>query len=327
MNILKYLFIIAIISVGILIIVENLNDKEIFAQQENKSEQIASLKNAETIDVDGLKRVYLIHLPQNRDHKKSPLVLVLHGGGRGDATKMERTGFNKLADKNDFIVAYGQSYGRFWNDGRKTAKNPEINDVKYISSLIDQVAGKHDVDRNRIYIAGASNGGMMAARMACEIPDKLAAVATVLGNLTTDEAPKCKPKSPIAMLMINGTADPIVPYKGGAIFSFGKQGQQGEIVSVADAAAFWAKNNSCTLTPQVTELPDNNPDDRTTVKREVFANCKSNKPVVIYSIIGGGHTWPGVKTDMPENIVGLSSLDINATEVIWQFFSDKKLNH
>src|SRR5260370_11604747 len=124
---------------------------------------------------------------------------------------------------------------------------------------------------------------------------------------------------------MHGSADPIVPYDGGAVATFGGRGQGGNVLSVGAAAEFWARRNSCASKPQVADLPDSDKQDGTTVSREEFVGCQKNATVVVYTINGGGHTWPGGLQYLPPAIIRKTTREINSSEVNWEFLSTNTL--
>jgi polyhydroxybutyrate depolymerase len=278
---------------------------------------------ADKITVDGIGRTYILHVPESVDNSKpAPLVFVLHGGG-GTAKRMNTlTGFNKVSDQYGFILCYPQGIDKQWNDGRNVnitrINGIEVNDVKFISSLIDTLIQKYDIDSSRIYACGISNGGMMSFRLGCELNNKIAAIAPVAISMSEYMYNSCKPGKPVPLMYIFGNEDPLVPYKGGSI-SFGR----GEVVSVENTLAFWGKNNECSDSPVITAIDKE--DDDTYVKKFVFSGETQRNEIVFYLIYGGGHTWPGGRQYLPEFIVGRTSQEFNASEVIWKWFEGKKL--
>lgn len=298
------------------------------AAQETKPE---TPKTPKTMDFGGKTRAYLLHVPPARDKAKpAPLVLVFHGAG-GDGALMARlTGFNELADKHGFIVAYPDGYKNNWNDGRGIpmwpAHRENIDDVGFISALIEHLTKTLNVDRKRVYATGISNGGMISWRFGCELSGKLAAIAPVTRTLTEKMAQSCHPPRPLPVLMITGIADPLVPWDGGEQ-NMG-QGVTVKVLSAQQTVAHWVKHNGCAANATITELPDKDPRDGTRVRREVYGSCKAGADVVLYAIEGGGHTWPKLKSAGAPLVdsamaqrLGKTSRDIIASEVIWEFFS------
>jgi polyhydroxybutyrate depolymerase len=168
----------------------------------------------------------------------TPLVFALHGGG-GTGKKMNRlTDFNRLSDQHGFIVIYPDAVEKHWNDGRGLtdyrAQRENIDDVGFISNLIDVIAGDYAIDRKRVYVTGASNGAMMSFRLACELTDKITAIAPVIGALGENISEKCTPSKPIPVFIIGGTGDPLVPWNGGHVHLFRKK--LGSVLSFPETA-------------------------------------------------------------------------------------------
>jgi polyhydroxybutyrate depolymerase len=278
---------------------------------------------ADKITVDGIERTYILHIPKLLDNTKpAPLVFALHGGG-GTAKKMNAlTGFNKVSDDYGFILCYPQGIDKHWNDGREVnishVNGIEVNDVKFFSLLIDTLLAKYNIDSSRIYSCGISNGGMMSFRLGCELNNKIAAIAPVAISMSEYLYNSCSPGKPVPVMIIFGDDDPLVPYEGGSI-----KWNRGEVVSVEKTVGFWVKNNECSETPVVTEI--DNEDDDTSVKKLVYSGNTSRNEVVYYHILGGGHTWPGGKQYLPKLLVGRTSKEFNACEVIWKWFEGKTL--
>lgn len=272
----------------------------------------------------GIKRTYMVYLPATYTGEKSvPLFIVLHGGG-GNGEKAEKISrISRQSDKDGFILVYPDAVGRNWNDGRAVKKylshRKNIGDVGFISVLIDKLRNDHAIDPKRVYVSGASNGGMMAHRLACELTDKITAIAPVIAAMPENIAEQCSPSRPIPVMMINGTADPMVPWEGGYVRFIGRR-KYGKILSVPDTAQFWVSHNGCMAEPKKTWLPDTDQDDGTRVRKTVFGGCEGGVEVVLYEIHGGGHTWPGGRKNAPESISGKSTNDIDANQIIWDFF-------
>lgn len=275
----------------------------------------------------GLERAYHLYIPSSyRDSTAAPLVVALHGGG-GTGQKMEKLSQLDLpADRGGFIVAYPDAVERHWNDGRGLSKyrsqKENIDDVGFISKMIDAIAAEYSIDRERVYVTGASNGAMMSLRLGCELADKITAMAPVIGSMPENLVAECAPARPIPLMMINGTDDPLVPWEGGYVHIFRKK--LGKIISVPQTIEFWVARNGCSPDPQITKEPDTDPNDGTRVQKSVHGQCADGADVVLYEIQGGGHTWPGGYQYLPEFLIGKTSRDLNASEAIWNFFSGKK---
>jgi polyhydroxybutyrate depolymerase len=272
----------------------------------------------------GIKRTYMVYIPAAYTGDNSvPLFIVLHGGG-GNGEKAERISrISRQSDKDGFLLVYPDAVGRNWNDGRAVRKylshRKNIDDVGFIAALIDKLKSDYAIDPKRVYVSGASNGGMMAHRLACELTDKITAIAPVIAAMPENIVEQCLPSRPIPVMMINGTADPMVPWEGGYVRFIGRK-KYGKILSVPDTAQFWVSQNGCRVEPIKTWLPDTDPDDGTRVRKTVFGGCKGGGEVVLYEIHGGGHTWPGGRKNAPEKVSGKSTNDIDANQIIWDFF-------
>jgi polyhydroxybutyrate depolymerase len=272
------------------------------------------------LTVDGRERTYLLHLPDAPLDQKLPLVIALHGGG-GQGKGMDAlTHFNQVADRTPFIVVYPDGIDKNWADGREATKPDKngVDDVAFLSALIDKLVKEQNVDPARVYITGISNGGFMAARLGCDLADKVAAIAVVAATLPERYEPDCKPSRPISVLQINGTDDPLVPYNGGAV---GILGGRGQAVSAEDAVQFWAKADGCDDKPTVTRLRNTVLLDGTNTQMTQYTGCQDDSEVMFYKVNNGGHTWPGGLQYLGERVIGRTSRDFDATEVIWDFFS------
>jgi polyhydroxybutyrate depolymerase len=281
-----------------------------------------------TVFSDGLERTYRIHIPPELPDNTTPaLVFVLHGGG-GTGEGMERSltlgGFNSLADQYNFIVVYPDGFEKNWNDGRKNVSDPahqqNIDDVGFFTILIDNLSKEFNIDPHRIFATGISNGAMMSYRLACEIPEKIAAVAPVAGALPIDLLSFNISNVPISVCVISGTYDPLVPWEGGLV-GFPRN-PRGIVLSVPESVSFWVAHDTCSLPPNSTLLPDIDPTDHTWVQRDIYSNGTNNSEVILYTIYNGGHTWPDGYQYFPESLIGRTTHDINANTVIWDFCSN-----
>ncbi len=282
--------------------------------------------------VDGLERTYIAHIPSRLPRTGlAPLLIALHGGG-GSGRAMERLtrrGFNRLADKEGFAVVYPDAIDKHWNDGRGLviyrSQRERVNDVGFISALIDHFSERFGIDRRRVYVVGMSNGALMAYRLACELPQKIAAIASVAGGMPENLSRHCPASRPVPVLIIQGEDDPVVPWDGGKI-RFGRL-RLGRVLSVLDAVDYWSNRDRCSYAVDVGYLPDRDPRDGTRVWKKGYAGCALGTEVVLYGIEGGGHTWPGGYQYLPEWLIGRTTKDINANEVVWRFFKELSGGH
>jgi polyhydroxybutyrate depolymerase len=280
---------------------------------------------ARSIMFAGLERTYRIHIPASYDKADPiPLLIVLHGGGgTGEGTvKLTRGGFNKFSEKEGFIVVYPDGVEKHWNDGRENvsyrAHREKIDDIGFISALIDHLAKQYNVDIKRVYATGISNGAMMSLRLGCELSEKITAIAPVAGSMPENLPARCSPSRPVPVLMISNTDDRLVPWGGGDI-RFGRK-TFGRALSVPETIKYWVNHNQCSSSPSISMEPDRDPKDGTRVRREAYNQCRESSEVVLYAIEGGGHTWPGGDQYLPQWIIGKTNRDIDANEVIWDFF-------
>jgi polyhydroxybutyrate depolymerase len=281
----------------------------------------ASVDEKHSIQVEGLGRNYLLHVPADLAvGKPTPLVLVFHGGGGHDWNMPGFTHFDDLADQEGFVVAYPDAVDRNWNDSRGVAT---ADDVGFTRAVIADVSRAHSIDAHRIYATGISNGGFFSNRLACDAADRIAAIASVAATMPKPLVTECKPARPISVLYIQGTDDPLVPINGGTI-GFVRGRHRGENISLADSAKFWRDIDRISSAPEVKALPDRF-DDGTHVRREIFTGGTDNTEVDVYTIEGGGHTWPSGPQYLPQVLVGKASQNLNATRAIWEFFQGQRL--
>jgi len=296
-------------------------------QESHLQDRLRSGLHTEFIFHDGIERTFLLYVPSSYDENKSyPLLILLHGGGgTGESmVKLTRGGFNTLAEKEDFIIAYPDGIENHWNDGRGLtqyrAHRENIDDVSFISDLIDHLDKALSIDDTRVYAAGISNGGMMAQRLACEMTGKIAAIGVIASAMSENLHSFCKPSQPIPVLLISGTEDPLVPFEGGEVGLFAKN--YGAVLSVAETKEFWVENNGCSPNPQTSYEPDVDPADGTKVKKEFYRGCSEDAEVILYVIEGGGHTWPGGQQYLPEKIIGRTCRDVDANAVLLDFLKN-----
>lgn len=269
-----------------------------------------------TLEVDGRTRSYLVHVPARYDRgKPTPVVLVFHGAFTNATVTTVLTGLNAKADSAGFIAVYPNGTGvgngaLFFNAWSKSAPNGPPDDVAFTASLLDQLALQVNVDPKRVFATGISNGGMMCYRLAGELSERIAAIASVSGTLTL---PEYHPKRAVPVLHFHGTADTIVPFAGPK----GKASKTFVMKSVDETIKTWVALDGCAKQPATTTLPDT-AHDGTTVTRDVYSGGKDGSEVVLYTITGGGHNWPG--RIMPLKFLGKSTMNISANDLIWDFF-------
>lgn len=271
------------------------------------------------MEIDGLKRTYIVNLPPQYYEDETnlyPLVIGLHGTG-GNASQFENHyGFSIKADEAGFVAVYPEGVARngpyrirTWNAGTccDFAMQNNINDVAFISRLIDEMTGQYHIDKKRVYVTGMSNGGMLAYRLAAELPGKIAAIAPVSSTMVYH--PSTGQSRPVPILHLHSYQDRIVPYAGGS-------DQLGYYFPPVDSVLrVWAQRNNCT--PEPTVLVS---DGQYTQMQ--WTNAQGNVMIMHYVTQDGSHAWPMALYARPRNP---ASQAINANELIWDFFSQYKL--
>jgi polyhydroxybutyrate depolymerase len=268
-------------------------------------------------------RTYAAHVPATDDASDArPLVIVFHGGrGTGDGIRRV-TGFDGIADANGFVVAYPDGFSNSWNDGRGStdAANAGVDDVAFVTALIDDLATRTPIDERRVYVTGLSNGGMMSMRLACELSSRIAAAAPVGANMPAGLTAACAPTRAVPVMLVHGDADPLLPRAGGlAPFDDG-----GVLLSTVESMAFWNDVGGCPQEPSSTDTVDI-VDDGTTIVRERWTGCRDVAENRFYDVVGGGHTWPGGLQYLPEARIGRTSADLDAGQEMWDFFESLTL--
>jgi polyhydroxybutyrate depolymerase len=266
-----------------------------------------------TFDYGGLGRTYALHVPAGIG-QPAGLVVNLHAAGATGGQQETLTNYDAVADSHGFVVVYPDGIDLSWADGRG-ASEPDrrgVDDVGFLSALIDRLVADFGVDPGRVFATGLSAGAFMANRLACDRADLIAAVAPVAGTLGANVG--CNPSRPVAVLQTHGTADPVVPYAGGAMAG---RGGPSDILSATALSERWRQVDGCRGEPAQDVLPDVG--DGTSTRRSTSSGCAAGTAVVLLSVEGGGHTWPSAP-DFPGQGVGLTTRAFNASEGSWQFF-------
>ncbi|MFH1932946.1 MAG: PHB depolymerase family esterase [Pseudomonadota bacterium] len=269
----------------------------------------------ETVVSKDLVRHYQVHLPIKFDNSRSfPLLIALHGRLGTGKKMIKQTGFNGIADREGFIAVYPEGFKRGWADGRGLthADKRSVDDVAFIDKLIMVLKEKFSIDHGRIYIAGHSNGGFMAQRLAIERSHRFAAIAVVAASLSEWLASRFAPSRSMPILFINGTADPVTPYGGG------RQPGGARVLSVEDTVKIWTHLNGCSELPEVQEIHELN--NGPLVSVFTYGSCQDHSQVKLYRIEDGGHVWPGEPVGLSRSGVGKLSAGIDASEEVWRFF-------
>jgi polyhydroxybutyrate depolymerase len=251
---------------------------------------------------------------------RRPVLIALHGGGGGmnGAQFAGRTGLAVEGARRGYIVLAPDARGDNWNDGR-----PElaagIDDVGFIRAMIADVGSRAGIDPARLFATGASNGGLMSYRLACEGGGAFRAIAPVIANLGTALIARCRPAGAVSVFMIPGTADRLMPYAGGGVAA--GFGNRGTTVSSDRTLDFWRGAMGCAGAPEVERFDPVR--DETAVAITRYEGCRGGAIVQRWTVEGGGHTWPGragARRPLRARLVGATATEFSATEVILDFF-------
>ena len=274
-----------------------------------------------TLEVGGLKRHYLVHVPKSYVREKpTPVVLALHGAAMNGPMMVQFSGLNKKSDEEGFIVVYpnGTGIGPFlrWNAGGFQEKMSQglPDDVQFISKLLDELGNTFTVDKKRVYACGMSNGGMMCYRLAAELSQRIAAVAPVAGTVAIRET---NPSRPVPVIHLHGSRDNVVPFE----IRKGNKPPFMELKGVPESIGIWVKINGCDEKPAITTISPDSADMKVT--RTVYTGGKNGTEVVLILVEGGGHTWPG--QNPPVGFIGKSVQNVSANDLIWAFFQKHSL--
>jgi len=256
-----------------------------------------------TLPFGGLTRTYIEHVPAIYNPSTPvPLIICLHGLG-DNMSNFTGIGMNTLANTKNFIVltpqAINSAFGTAWNSGASYMGyqlNSNVDDIGFIGALIDTTMALYNIDPRRIYATGFSMGGFMCHRLACQMNNRIAAIASAAG--TIGSAINCTPGRAVPVLHLQGTGDQTIYYTGN---SYG--------MDAMETVMFWAKNNHCDTIPVITNMPDI-AQDSMTIKHFVYNNGDNNTMVEHYRVDSASHTW----LFLPQN-------DMSYTQAIWDFVS------
>jgi polyhydroxybutyrate depolymerase len=261
---------------------------------------------------NGIYRTYILYIPAAYNATNAtPLVINFHGYTSNANAQMYYGDFRAIADTANFILVHpmGTLDGNnqpYWNaDWGGT-----VDDIGFTAALIDSLSAQYNINQNRVYSTGMSNGGFMSYTLACSLSSRVAAIASVTGSMNANQSLNCSPQHPTPVMEIHGTADATVPYNGST-----------GIASITNVLNYWVNFNQCNATAVFSNMPNINTSDGCTAEHYVYQSGNNGIEIEHYKIIDGGHTWPGA----PVNI-GVTNHDFNASEKIWQFFAQYDLN-
>lgn len=284
-----------------------------------------TLANGE-IESGGRTRTYTTYVPKALP-KGAPLVVVMHGTD-GNAAQMRMVtgyGFDRLADEHGFVVVYPNGIEGAWNacniTGDYAANKLNIDDVGFLTALVDKLAAEDGIDTSRVFATGLSRGGAMSYRLAIEAPTRFRAVAAVASGVPTDDNFKCKPtgQGTSSVMIMNGTKDPLNPFNGGDVRLYGLLSSRGTVKSSHDSAQYFADKNAIVGAPQTTA---SDVADGIKVERSLWKN-EGPIEVELVALVGGGHVVPQAAWRYPR-ILGPTPKEPDGPTVIWQFFERQR---
>ncbi len=273
-------------------------------------------------------RTFLVRVPREfKTRGALPVLIAFHGGG-GNATGFQKyAGFDRLADRDGFVVVYPDGTGTqgrrllTWNAGDccGRAQTAGVDDVAFTLAVLKRLAADLPLDRTRVYVAGHSNGAMMAYRLAAEAADRVAAVGAVAGMMVVE---RFSPTQPVAVLHIHSADDPRALYRGGLGPPFPGTQVRSRHASVEGGLARWMILDRCATEPRVAESRNAAVGATThTAELLVYEPCESDAAVAHWRLTGAGHGWPGHRSPLPERLMGPDTTVIDAAEEIWKFVS------
>jgi polyhydroxybutyrate depolymerase len=264
--------------------------------------------------VDGTDREYLLSVPDRYDRSKpAPLLFDFHGLGSDMEEQSLYSHLDEQGGARGYVVITPNGQGdllRHWSLQRSKASNP---DVAFVQEMLRTTNRSLCIDQRRVFATGMSNGAMFSTVLACALPGRFAAIAPVSGVNATHACDAGTP--PVSVLAFHGTADPIVPYEGGAYFSGAAAGRAttgAQAMPVDRATAAWAEFDGCRTPPATRWVADD-------VQRVAWPGCPADGTVALYRVIGGGHTWPG-STPVRADRLGATTSSISATTLMLDFF-------
>ncbi len=265
-----------------------------------------------SVEVQGTKRSYTVVVPTGYNASTPiPMVMAFHGRGMNGPLMLTLTGFDQVANENTFMVVAPSGQNEDWN--LRDVANADSSDIAFVEAMLDQLDNTYCLDNARRYAAGMSAGSAFTFALACMPNRQFAAFGGVSASFYR---PVCDRSAPAPLIYFHGTADDVVPYKGGKVNSVGADGLRSTVEPVATTMSDWAKHNKCTVGPSTTTDKD--------VVESQWSNCADSADIDAYSVTGGGHTWPGASDIVAQAIagrLGKTTETVNASELMWQFFS------
>ena len=260
---------------------------------------------SDSIFHDGGYRSYILYVPAvHSQGQAAPLVLNFHGYTNNAQAQMVYGDFRSIADTAGFLVVHpmgtlDDQNQPYWNAGW----GGTVDDVSFTEALIDSISAAYSINQQRVYSTGMSNGGFFSYYLACELGNRIAAIASVTGSMNAYQNLTCTPDHPTPVMQIHGTADAVVPYAGNTT-----------MMPIDDVVDYWVSENNCDATPDFNDVPNTNITDGCTAEHYVYDNGTNGTSVELYKVLLGQHTWPGAPV-----VVGTTNYDFDASTEIWRF--------
>jgi polyhydroxybutyrate depolymerase len=264
---------------------------------------------------DGVNRRYILYVPDSYDPEQAyPLVIALHPAGGSAPYMADMTGFDTLAERDGVIVLYPEGPYGYWDYGAGLPSLEGVpamlDDPGYIAKAVAEVQAAYNIDPDRLYAVGFSNGARMAYRLGCELP--LAAIAGVAATISNEVTSACPEDRRFSAFFMHGTKDSVIPWHGKPLHI--ESIYISNALSAPDTAQFWASQNQCDDEPTISQIEDSNPDYRVQIEVDTFGNCEAATAVIFYRVLGGDHTWYPTR-------------DFDTSAVVWSFLTEQKLLH
>jgi polyhydroxybutyrate depolymerase len=285
--------------------------------------EVSLLQNGE-VTVDSLQRSFVFHLPN--DVTAHPGLLFVIHGSQMSAREMRYVTGRQFERGHGLIVVYPQGYHGYWNDCRKSAtyeaKTRKIDDIAFFKKMIAWFAEKYAIDSTHVFATGLSNGGHMVYKLGLEMPESFRGLAAISASMPVETNDDCTDSHmPVSMLVMNGTADPLSPYNGGAFIALDTM-RRGTVVSTDSTIAHWLEVDRCDTVSRVEyHYPDLDPSDSSTAVSYTYSNSTTGRKVELLKIVNGGHLVPNSGFDRWPNAVGNVNRDINSPVLILDFFA------
>lgn len=262
---------------------------------------------------DGIQRDYILYVPAiYSPGTPTPLVFNFHGYTSSATEQMFYGDFRSIADTANFLLVHPMgtldpSNQPYWNANW----GGTVDDIGFTEALLDSLDVNYNINMDRVFSTGMSNGGFMSYTLACELGDRFAAIASVTGTMNLNQSSTCTPAHPTPIMEIHGTSDGTVPYNGLA----------GSMESIPNVLDYWVNYNNCAPTAVETAVPNTSVTDGCTATHFIYENGDNGVDVEHYRINSGAHTWPSAPI-----VIGTTNFDINASEKIWEFFAKYDIN-